>query len=57
MPRKPNPAPDDEDQAKRFIETAKALESDKTGETFNKALGLIVPAPANGSTKKQRPET
>lgn len=43
MPRKPNPPPDDKDQAKRFIETAKALATDKTGNAFNKAFGVVVP--------------
>jgi hypothetical protein len=51
MPRKPNPPPDDEDQAKRFIETAKALESDKTGDAFNKALGAVVPSKPPPPTK------
>ena len=43
MPRKPNPPPDDAKQAARFIQTAKALEADKTGRAFEKALDLVVP--------------
>jgi hypothetical protein len=56
MPRKPNPPPDDEEQAKRFVETAKALEADKTGEEFDKALSAVVPNKPQASTKpnKQR---
>lgn len=43
MPRKPNPPPDDAEQAARFIETAKQLEADKTGKKFERALGVVVP--------------
>ena len=43
MPRKPNPKPDDAEQSKRFLETAKALESDKTGKEFKRALDVVVP--------------
>ena len=42
MPRKPNPPPDDAEQAARFIETAKQLEADKTGKKFERALGVVV---------------
>ena len=54
MPRKPNPPPDDAEQAARFIEAAKALEADKTGEAFTRALNVIVPVPQKESTKKQK---
>lgn len=53
MPRKPNPPPDDEDQAKRFIETAKMLESDKTGKTFDRAIGVVVPSIPQESINKK----
>ena len=43
MPRKPNPKPDDETQSKRFLETAKLVEADKTGKNFQKALDVIAP--------------
>ena len=56
MPRKPNPPPDDAAQAARFIEAAKAAEADKTGKAFTHALGVIVPVPAKGSIKKQKPK-
>jgi len=51
MPRKPNPPPDDKDQAKRFIETAKALATDKTGNAFNKAFTVVVPIKPPSPTK------
>lgn len=42
MPRKPNPKPTDPEQSKKFLETAKALEVDKTGEQFEAALKVVV---------------
>jgi hypothetical protein len=36
------PKPDDPEQSKRFIETAKALESDETGEAFERAFKKVV---------------
>lgn len=56
MPRKPNPPQDDAEQSKRFLETAKALEADKTGKAFQAALDVIVPV--TGKDKKtKRPKT
>ena len=43
MPRKPNPKPDDEEQSKKFLETAKDLDADKTGKGFERAMGVITP--------------
>ena len=43
MSRKPNPPPDDKDQAAKFIETAKLVEADKNPKAFESALSLIVP--------------
>ncbi len=57
MPRKPNPPPDDEEQAKRFIETAKALEADKTGKAFDQAIGLVVPSFPQESINKRKSKT
>ena len=57
MPRKPNPPPDDAAQAARFIEAARLVDADKTGEAFTRALNAIVPVPSKGSTKKQKPKT
>lgn len=52
MPRKPNPPPDDAEQAARFIKTAKLLELDKTGDAFEKALRIVTPEPIKTGTKK-----
>lgn len=39
----PKPAPDDETQSKRFIEDAKLLEVDETGDAFERAMVAVVP--------------
>ena len=41
---KAKPKPDDEAQSKRFIKKARELESDESGEVFERALNKIVPA-------------
>ena len=51
MPRKPNPTPDDEEQSKKFLETAKALEADKTGKNFAKAIEVVVPVKRTQKSK------
>ena len=40
MPRKPNPKPDDPEQSKRFIETAKEREADDA-EALDRAFKTI----------------
>jgi hypothetical protein len=42
-PKRPAPKPDDPEQSKRFIETARQIEADETGETFRRAFERIVP--------------
>jgi hypothetical protein len=51
MPRKPRPPPDDPAQSARFVETAKAVETD--GRAFNRALDVIVP-PQRKPRKRSR---
>ena len=43
MSRKPNPPPDDKEQAQRFVATAKQLESDESGKQFEVAVKVVVP--------------
>lgn len=43
MSRKPAPKPDDPEQLKRFIETAKAVGVDESPGAFEKALKKVVP--------------
>lgn len=50
MSRKPNPPPDDAEQAARFIETAKALGAENSGEAFMTVVGKVAP-------KKKRPDS
>lgn len=44
MPRKPAPKQDDPEQSKRFIETARELETDESGEAFERTFRKVVPA-------------
>jgi hypothetical protein len=37
------PKPDDPEQSKRFIEAARQIEADETGEAFRRAFEKIVP--------------
>lgn len=43
LARKPKPEPDDPEQSKRFIDTAKEVEADSTKEGFEKAFNKVVP--------------
>jgi hypothetical protein len=43
MPRKPKPPPDDPEQSKRFIETAREIGTDESGERFERSLEKILP--------------
>ena len=52
MPRKPNPKPDNVEQSKRFLETAKLVEADKTGKQFEAALKIVVPPSPKPSKEK-----
>jgi hypothetical protein len=39
----PSPKPDDPEQSKRFVETAREIEADESGEAFRRAFRKIVP--------------
>ena len=41
--QKLNPMPDDEAQSRRFIEDAKLLEVDESGDAFERAMGVVTP--------------
>jgi hypothetical protein len=51
MRRKPAPKPDDPEQVKRFIETAKAVEVDERPGAFEKAFKKVVP-PKSATARK-----
>jgi hypothetical protein len=42
MPRKPAPKPDDPEQVKRFIETARAAGADEDFKAFDRAFKKVV---------------
>ena len=44
--------PDDKEQALRFVETARELEADESGKSFDRALQSI--SPKKASKKKRR---
>jgi hypothetical protein len=37
------PKPDDKEQSKRFVETARELEVDESGKAFKRAVEVVVP--------------
>lgn len=41
MPRKPKPPPDDPEEYKRFLETAKAAEAEKDPKAFERVLRIV----------------
>lgn len=43
MPRKPIPKPDDPEQSKRFIESAKELGADEDGSALERILKKVRP--------------
>jgi hypothetical protein len=53
MPRKPAPKPDNPEQFKRFIETARQVEIDESAGALDRALDRVIPrnrkrSPKNG---------
>ena len=45
MNKKRDVKPDDRGQSQRFVETAKKLEADESGKSFEKAMKAISPRP------------
>lgn len=45
MPRKPSPKPDDPEEYKRFLETAKAVEAEKDRKAFDRAFEKVIKRP------------
>lgn len=55
--RKQSPPPaDDEAQSKRFIEDAKQLGVDETGESFEKAFGVVTSSTPRADLTRQKDE-
>ena len=58
MPHKPAPQPDDPEQSKRFIDTAREVEADEDPEAFERVFGAVVkspPKPEEGDPKPAIP--
>jgi hypothetical protein len=43
LPKKPNPPPDDGEQAKRFIKTARKLQENDARQEFLKVMNTVLP--------------
>lgn len=50
MPKKLKPEPDDREQSKRFVDTARTLVVDESGEVFEKALRVVTKQPKKDAT-------
>jgi hypothetical protein len=44
MPRRPKPKPDNPEQFKRFIETAREVEADESPDAIDRAFNKVVPS-------------
>lgn len=49
--KKPTPKPENPEQSKRFVKIARELESDESGEAFERALKIINP-PSKAKRRK-----
>lgn len=56
--RKPRPEPDDPEQARRFVDTARTLQSDETGKFFERALAGVKAGPGKerGQAEEKKDE-
>lgn len=52
---KPKRKQDDKQQSKRFIQKAREVVTDKSGETFDKAFRKIVPPKTHRNPKQDAP--
>lgn len=55
MAKKLKPKPDDKEQSRRFVETARSIGADEGGKAFERVLDVvIVPNPKTVRLRKQR---
>lgn len=52
MPRKPKPKPDNPEQFKRFLETAREVEADESPDAIDRAFKKVVRGEKDKSTVK-----
>jgi hypothetical protein len=55
MPRKPAPKPDDPEQSKRFIETAREIGTDEDPEAFERAFKKVIPDRPHKTASQEHP--
>jgi hypothetical protein len=51
---KPKPEPDDKEQSERFKETARQLETDESGEAFDRAFGVVTSTKNTGKKDAEK---
>lgn len=51
MPRKSASAPDDPEQSKRFVETARELGTDDRPEEFDRVFGKVTDRPSKSASR------
>ncbi len=54
MPKKTKAEPDDPEQSKRFVDTARAIEVNESGNLFARAFGTVVPLKAKAKRPKPK---
>ncbi len=52
MPVKPTAQPDNPEQSKRFIDTAREVEADESPEAFDRVFGEVVKSPKEPQTSQ-----
>lgn len=55
MAKKPKPEPDDKEQSQRFVKTARKLEADESGKSFERAIKSMQKGKHHSKTKVRRP--
>lgn len=53
MPRKPAPKPDNPEQFRRFIETAREVEVDESPDALERAIKQVIGEAKTGNTSKE----
>jgi len=51
MPKSPKPKPDNPEQFKRFIETARQVEVDESPDALDRALNKVIPRKSPAKSK------
>ena len=54
MAKQPKPKPDDPEQSKRFEETARQVEADESGKSFERAIEIVAPVKSKQGLQRPR---